>query len=276
MPRLALIATLFVLPLRALAGQANADSLGASLRVDASGLRPARYVYELSMSRDGGAQPLGWQTISVSGATYAGAPSWLILESRMGGGIPGLDSLIASRDALAPLHWGASTGLAKLAAEFTGDTLYGATSSPLGKRSLVAAAPRGVIASEGMLDELLQLAPLDYGWAANGTLLVADVSGTRLLAARLSAEREEEVTVPAGTFATWVVSLRTGQGEKRLWVSKEPRLVVKTAQALPQLNGAVLERVLTRVDDPTLIPVPPAVPLPGSAPSDTLRRPPSR
>jgi hypothetical protein len=264
------------LPLCSVLAQTQGDSLAGPLRVDASGLRPARYVYELSMSRDGGAQPLGWQTVSVTDATYGGAPSWLILESRMGGGIPGLDSLVVSRDALAPLHWGASTGLAKLAAEFTRDTVYGATSSPLGKRSVVAPAPRGVIASEGMLDELLQLAPLDYGWAADATLLVADVAGTRLLAAHLAAEREEEVTVPAGTFSAWIVSLRTGQGEKRIWVSKEPRLIVKSSQTLPQLNGAVLERVLTRVDDLGVLPVPPAVPLPGNAAADTLRRPRSR
>jgi hypothetical protein len=268
-------ALLLALALPARLAQAQGDSLGGPLKVDASRLRPTRHVYELSMSRDGATQPLGWQTISLSDATYAGAPSWLILESRMGGGIPGLDSLVVSRDALAPLHWGASTGLAKLAAEFTGDTLYGATSSPLGKRSLVAPAPRGVIASEGMLDNLLQLAPLDYGWAAEATLLVADVAGTRLVAAHLTAEREEEVTVPAGTFASWVVSLRTGQGEKRIWVSKEPRLIVKSVQTLPQLTGAVLERVLARVDDPGVLPVPPAVPLPGNTPVDTLRRPPS-
>jgi hypothetical protein len=255
-----------------LAEAQQADGAASGLRVDASNLRAARYVYELSLSSDGVAQPVGWQAISYTGATYAGAPSWLVLESRMGGGIPGLDSLLASRDALAPLHWGASIGLARLAAEFTRDTVYGATSSPLGKRSLVGPAPRGVIASEGMLDGLLQLAPLDYGWAADATLLVADVSGTRLLAAHLTAEREEEVTVPAGTFAAWVVSLRTGQGEKRIWVSKEPRLVVKSAQTLPQLNGAVLERALTRVDNLDLLP-PPAVPLPAGAAFDTVRRP---
>jgi hypothetical protein len=269
-------ALLLGLPICGVLAQTQGDSLAGQPRADAAGLRPARYVYELSMSRDGAAEPLGWQTISIADATYAGAPSWLILESRMGGGTPGLDSLGVSRDALTPLHWGASTGLAKLAAEFTRDTLYGATSSPLGKRSLVAPAPRGVIASEGMLDELLQLAPLQYGWAADATLLVADVAGTRLLAAHLAAEREEEVTVPAGTFAAWIVSLRTGQGEKRIWVSKEPRLVVKSSQTLPPLNGAVLERVLTRVDDLGVIPAPPAVPLPGGVPGDTLRRPTGR
>jgi hypothetical protein len=84
-------------------------------------------------------------------------------------------------------------------------------------------------------------------------------------------EREEDVTVPAGTFSSWVVSLRTGNGDKWLWVSKDQRIVVKSSQTLPQLNGAVLERVLIRVDDLTLIP-PPAVPLPGDSPADITRR----
>jgi hypothetical protein len=261
--RLAILAGL--LPASALTGQTPS--------IDATMLRPARYSYEVAVTRDGLTQPLGSQTISFSDAIYAGTPSWLILEARDGGGVAGLDSLLASRDRLAPLHWGASIGQARLAAEFTRDTLYGATSSPLGRRSLVGPAPRGVIASEGMLDGLLQLAPVDNGWTADATLLVADLTGTRLVAGQLMVEREEDVTVPAGTFPSWVVSLRTGNGDKWLWVSKEYRIVVKSSQTLSQLNGAVLDRVLTRIDDLTLIPKPPAVPLPGDPPADTTRRP---
>jgi hypothetical protein len=266
MPRLDRLAILAAcLPASALTGQTPS--------VDATMLRPARYSYEVAVTRDGLAQPLGLQTISFADATYAGAPSWLILEARDGGGIAGLDSLVASRDRLAALHWGTSIGQARLVAEFSRDTLYGATSSPLGRRSLVGSAPRGVIASEGMLDGLLQLAPIDNGWTADATLLVVDLTGTRLVAARLMVEREEDVTVPAGTFPSWVVSLRTGNGDKWLWVSKEHQMVVKSSQTLSQLNGAVLDRVLTRVDNLLLIPMPPAVPLPGDPPADATRRP---
>jgi hypothetical protein len=243
-------------------------AMGQTPTVDATILRPARYSYEVALTRDGLTQPLGSQTISFADATYAGAPSWLILEARDGGGLAGLDSVLASRDRLAPLHWGASIGQARLAAEFTRDTVYGATSSPLGRRSLVAPAPPGVIASEGMLDGLLQLAPIDDRWTADATLLVADLTGARLVAARLTVERDEEANVPAGTFPSWVVSLRTENSQKWLWVSKEHRVVVKSTQALTQLNGAVLERVLTRVDDLTLIPKP-AVPLPGDPPPNS-------
>jgi len=255
MPRLSRFAFLCaLLSPNALAGQTPS--------VDATVLRPARYSYEITVTRDGQSQPLGVQTISFSEATYAGAPSWLILEARDGGGIAALDSIVASRDRLAPLHWGASMGQAKLAAEFTRDTLYGATASPLGRRSLVGPAPRGVIASEGMLDGFLQLAPVDDGWSADVTLLAADLTGTRLIAGRLVVERDEEVTVPAGTFSSWVVALKTSNGDKWLWVSKDYRVVVKSSQALSQLDGAVVDRVLARVDDLRLIPKP-AVPLPG-------------
>ena len=236
---------------------------GQQAPVDATSLRPTRFSYDVTLTRDGMAQPLGGQTITFTSATYAGAPSWLILEARDGGGVPALDSIVATRDRLTPLHWGASMGQSRLAAEFTRDSIYGATSSPLGRKSLVGPAPRGVIASEGMLDGLLQVTPIEVGWTADATLLIADLTGTRLVAGRLTAEREEDVTVPAGTFQTWVVSLRTGNGEKWLWVSKEHRVVVKSSQALSQLGGAVLDRALTRVDDLTLLPVPPAVPLPG-------------
>jgi hypothetical protein len=255
MTRLARIAFLFAL--------APSLLLAQQPPVDATSIRPTRFSYDLTLTRDGMAQPLGGQTISFTDATYAGAPSWLIFETRDGAGVQALDSIVATRDRLAALHWGATTGQARLAAEFTRDSVYGATSSPLGRKSLIGPAPRGVIASEGMLDGLLQVAPLDVGWSTDATLLIADLTGTRLVAGRLAAEREEDVTVPAGTFQTWVVSLRTGNGEKWLWVSKEHRIVVKSTQALSQLGGAVLDRVLTRVDDLTVLPVPPAVPLPG-------------
>lgn len=236
--------------------------MGQQAPVDGTSLRPTRFSYDVTLTRDGMAQPLGAQTITFTDATYAGTPSWLILEARDGAGVPALDSIVATRDRLTPLHWGASMGQSRLAAEFTRDSIYGATSSPLGRKSLVGPAPRGVIASEGMLDGLLQVAPIEVGWTSDATLLIADLTGTRLLAGRLTAEREEEVTVPAGTFEAWVVSLRTGNGEKWLWVSKEHRIVVKSSQAVSQLGGAVLDRALTRVDDLTLLPVPPAVPLP--------------
>jgi hypothetical protein len=226
----------------------------------------------LTLARDGAVQPLGQQTISFTDATYAGAPSWLILEARDGGGVPALDSLVVARHRLTPLHWGASIGQARLAAEFTRDSLYGATSSPLGRKSLIGPAPRGVIASEGMLDGLLRLLPIELGWSSDATLLVADVNGTRLVAGQLIVEREETVTVPAGTFESFVVALRTGNGEKRLWVSKEDRMVVRSTQVLGQSNGALLDRVLTRADDLSLLPVPPAVPLPHDPPGDRARQ----
>jgi hypothetical protein len=265
MRKLARIAVLAALtPVSALAAQQSF--------ADATTLRPTRYSYELSLTRDGLTEVIGSQTISFHDAVYAGAPSWLILETRDGGGVAGLDSLVASRDRLSPLHWGSSIGQARLAAEFTRDSLYGATSSPLGRKSLVGPAPRGAIASEGMLDGLLQLAPLEVGWTADATLLVADLTGTRLVAARLMVEREEDVTVPAGAFQSWVVSLRTGNADKWLWVSKEHRMVVRSRQELAQLNGAVLDRALSRVDDLTLLPTP-AVPLPSDRPIDASRRP---
>ena len=254
MPRLSRLSLLAALTPTALGGQMPA--------VDAADLRPARYVYEMTLTRDGLVQPLGGQSVTFVAVTYAGAPAWLILEGRDGGGIGALDSLIVSRDRFVPLRWGAAIGQSRMAAAFTRDSVYGAAASPLGRRSLVGPAPAGVIASEGMLDGIMRLARLDEGWTADVMLLVADLTGTRLIPAKVLVEREEEIDVPAGTFASWVVSVRTENGEKLLWVSKDQRIVVKSSQMLAQLHGAVLDRVLLRVDDIRLIPTP-AVPLPG-------------
>src|SRR3712207_2939566 len=98
-------------------GQKPADTSAAApgipatqIQVDATALRQARYNYDLSLTRDGVTEAAGSQSITFSDATYAGAPSWLIVESRFAGGIAGLDSVVASRDQLTALHWGTSTG----------------------------------------------------------------------------------------------------------------------------------------------------------------------
>jgi hypothetical protein len=55
---------------------------------------------------------------------------------------------------------------------------------------------------------------------------------------------EESATVPAGTFASYVVTL-TGQGsEQKVWVNKATKEVVKINAAFAQMPGAKIETVL--------------------------------
>jgi hypothetical protein len=94
-----------------------------------------------------------------------------LLETRIGDGIPAADSLLAGIVDLHPIHWSSTLGGARLAAEFRGDTVFGATSAPSGRRSMVAAVPSGTMISSAMLETVLRLLPLTTGWEdSTGTL----------------------------------------------------------------------------------------------------------
>ena len=82
----------------------------------------------------------------------------------VGDGIPAADSLYATYTGLNPLHWSAVQGSARLATEFRGDTTFGGTSAPPGRRSIVAALPGGTIVSGAMLETVLRLLPLTITW----------------------------------------------------------------------------------------------------------------
>src|SRR6185503_220281 len=123
------------------------DSLARRVRVNVNGLRPSEFVYQTTLERDAGTTAIGTRTVSVAVTTYAGVPSWLLLETRTfdTGGAPAVDSLFADFAALRPMHWSAIQGTARLGVEFRGDTAFGATSGPPGRRSIVAVIPSGAM-----------------------------------------------------------------------------------------------------------------------------------
>ena len=88
-----------------------------------------------------------------------------------------------------------------------------------------------------MVDRLVELLPLRAGYRVSASLLLVGAWATRTLPAELLVEREERVRVGAADVDCWVVALRAGVMEERLWVSKDAPRVVRTEQAL---SGGVL------------------------------------
>jgi hypothetical protein len=224
------------------------DSVGARrLRVDGSRLTPTQLVYQTTLERDAGTVILGYRSISVSPSTYAGLPAWLLVESRFGDGIPATDSLYATFSALTPLHWSASQGPARLVTEFRGDTTFGGTSAPPGRRSIVAALPPGTIVNGVMLETVLRLLPLTVTWEDSASVMSVSVSSNSTLPARLAVIGEDRVRVPAGEFDCWVVSVRADPARGMYWVTKRDPMVVRSAVDVPGLGTAQMVSALTRI-----------------------------
>lgn len=235
---------------------AAADSIRVFDRPNGTLLRPGTFVYSLSSRRDTLNTPLGIRTVAVTETVVDGTPTWLVAESRTGTAVPTSDSLYLTRADLSPERWVAAMGRAQLAASFTRDTMFAAMQTYQGRSQFATPVPAGVLLTPGMLDRLVELLPLQAGFRTGASLLLVDMGTPRALPAELSVEREESCAVPgsATTVDCWVVLLRSGSIEQRLWVTKQSSRVVRTEQAT---GAGLLASVLTS----ETAPAPQAVPL---------------
>lgn len=189
---------------------------------------------------------VGERSVSVVDAMYQNAPSWLLLETRSTDRGYSADSLLVRRTDLHPLHWGATLSGSRLSAEFVGDTaLFGATSGPTGRRSVVATVPAGTMVSAAMLETYLRLFSYWPGWRDSTLSLSVTLGSDLLLPTELSVIGEQAVTVPAGTFDCWVIDARAGRASTRYWISKQDPTVVLSIVPLPNDTRARLVTELT-------------------------------
>jgi hypothetical protein len=206
------------------------DSVAPLDRMDGGQLRAGAATYRLTLSREAGPTALGTRTVEVSESSLGGAPTWLFVERRTGTAVPTLDSLWLSRVDLTPLRWVASVDRTQLAASFARDSVFGAVHSYAGRFSFAAGVLPGVLVTPAMVEKIIELLPLRAGYRAGASLLLVDMGTPRALPAELTVEREERLRTTTGEADCWVVLLRAGAMEERLWVEKSRRAVVRTEQ----------------------------------------------
>lgn len=218
------------------------DSLPPFERPNGALMRPGSLTYALSLNKPNGQViPLGTRTVSVSDATLAGTPGWLVAEARVGTAVESTDSVWLARADLAPERWSATIGRAQLGAAFSSDSVFGAIESYQGRSSFAMAVPPGALLSAGMVERLIELLPLRVGYRASASLLLIDGASPRSLPAEIVVDREERTQSGGRAVDCWVVAIRAGALEQRLWVSKNGSRVVRTEQAVAEgLLWAVL------------------------------------
>lgn len=224
------------------------------LALDATKIQPARFTYRLTLARDTIINQMGDQSVAISTLDYAGTPALLLARVGTEGVATVTDSLVVRRDDLRPLHWIASHGVARVAAEFTADSIYGASSSPLGRLNVVLPNRPDLLVNSPAVDAALAALPLTAAFRDSAEMLLVDGGGATLTPVTITMEGEEHITVPAGDFDCWVVSLETERASARLWVTKVGQAVARSEQILPELDGALLTRVLVQTDSPALLP----------------------
>jgi hypothetical protein len=197
--------------------------VGAPMRTGAS-------TYRLSLLRAAGPSALGERTVEVTETLLGGAPAWLIAERRTGTPVPTTDSLWLARSDLSPLHWTGTIDRTQLAASFAHDSIFGALQNYAGRSSFAAPMLPGVLVTAGMTERIVEMLPLGIGYHAAASLVLIDMGTPRALPAELVVEREERIRTSAGEADCWVVMLRAGAMEERMWVEKGRKLVVRTEQ----------------------------------------------
>jgi hypothetical protein len=155
--------------------------------------------------------------------------------------VPAVESLYVAPD-LRPLHWSSVLGPARLGAEFVGDSIYGAMTSPTGKQNIVAVGRPDLLVSAAMVEALLPLLPLTSTWTDSVGVLSVDLATTRIIAAELAAVGVEDLLVDSSsTRPTWVVTLRAGQLSVLYWVDRDTGAVLRVQQPLSAHTGTELE-----------------------------------
>lgn len=209
---------------------AAVDSLFAFEHPIGAPLRTGISTYRLSLLRDAGPVSLGERTVEVTETQLGGAPTWLVAERRTGSAVPTSDSLWLARSELTPMRWTGTVDRAQLAASFSHDSIFGALQSYAGRSSFATPLLPGVLVTPGMTERIVEMLPLRVGYRAAASLILVDMGTPRALPAELSVEREDRIRTSAGDVDCWVVLLRAGAMEERLWVDKGKRLVVRTEQ----------------------------------------------
>jgi len=210
-----------------------ADSLVPFERPVGVPMRTESLTYRLSLQRDAGATSLGTRTVEVSESVLGGTAAWLITERRTGSAVATTDSLWLARADLAPIRWLGAIDRTQLAASFAHDSIFGAFQNYAGRSSFASSLLPGVLVTPGMTERIIEMLPLRMGYRAAASLLLVDMGTPRALPAEIAVEREERTRTPAGDADCWVVLLRAGAMQERLWVDKARRLVVRTEQTMP-------------------------------------------
>ncbi len=207
------------------------DSIPIFERPNGSLMRTGALTYALSLTKPTGqVVPLGTRSVSVSETTIGGTQGWLVAEARTGTVVESTDSVTLARADLSPERWSATIGRSRMGASFTRDSMFGAIETYQGRSSFALALPPGSLLSAGMVERVIELLPLRIGYRASASLVIVDGASPRVLPAEIVVDREERADVGRCGVDCWLVSIRAGAVEQRLWVSKDGSRVMRVEQ----------------------------------------------
>jgi hypothetical protein len=214
-------------------------------RVDGRRLKAGEWRYTTAATSGGQTRTIA-RVLTVAPATIQGSPAWLVVDRQDAGAASVADSLYLRRADATPVRHRLHAGGASVALDFVGDSVRGTMTLPEGSGPIAAPYPRGSMVTGTMLEMYLRLLPLAPGWTGELTMGAVGPRGAVAVPVSLAVTGVESVTVPAGTFPSYVLSIRAQGGEQRAWVARDSHDVVKiSAELAPGAGGGPGARIET-------------------------------
>lgn len=215
--------------------------------VDSSHLSPAELSYAVEMSLGGTRVDVSLER-SVRLIEEGGRSCWRVVDVASTGAGDATDTFDLDAVTLAPLRREAEgTGFIRLS--YGADAVTGEIGVGEDRAEIDVPLPAPIMGDGPGLDLTLAALPLRPGYTTTIRFFEPIEQGVRVM--QLAVTGEKEVSVPAGTFPTWVVEITSldgnDSGTATLAVMKEdPHFVVKGEHRLPALvGGGVMTTELT-------------------------------
>jgi hypothetical protein len=201
-------------------------------------------------------------SVSVESTVDDGIPTWLIVTrnggTRRGRNVLGVDSLVVARSDLRLVSRAlfespySRYDTIRLRQTFVGDSVLASmravgTRMPTAARNAARWLPAGAgpYIVDGLPPFLLGAVPLAPGWIGSASMLGWTIRDDDVSAPiQFRVEREEMVTVPAGRFDCWRMSVSLYGHVLAFWVRKADGIAVRSFER--DASGATQEIVLAR------------------------------
>lgn len=226
------------------AGESGAAAPAVAFDGVARTLKPGTWTWNAKLSANGQSQDFGSRTVTLQ-KSQAG-DTWMLLDAQSNSMVTMSDTLVLASADLASVRRAfkmeSPMGSASMALSFTADSVKGALDAPGQSQTIASKNAKGALSNDGVLLLALGQLPLATGWSGQVSMLNPTNGSTIPLTLRVKGD--EKVTVPAGSFDTWVVETSGGPTPVTFYVAKNGP-VVRVVQSVPQMGGTV-ESVLAK------------------------------
>ncbi len=232
------------------------DPMGAAdmdeIAFNGAAVKPMKMEYDITMNVQGQEVTLANPTRTVTLVEYEGQPALAIVDRAAlppaMGSAALVDSFVVARGDLTPLYRKLQQGPGSIELTYSGDEIEGVTSQSGQSMPFTSALDLPIIADNQALEIGLSTLPLDVGYAASFATYNPAPGQQGISTYTLSVTGMEEVTVPAGTYQTYVVELDKADSNEdtTLYLDQKTGMTVKNVSTLPaQMGGGTITSELT-------------------------------